>query len=81
MPAFWLGHRRDCADQQWPDEGGDLPGQREQPEILRDTLFRRQSYQKRPRRRLQRTAGGADQAAEQQIGALGARCEQITLFI
>ena len=66
MPAFWLAVIAVIdADQQRPDERGDLSGQREQPEILRDAVFRRELDQKRARRRLQRAAGGADQAAQQ----------------
>ena len=71
MPAFWLAVTAVIdADQQRPDERRHFPGQREQSEILRDAVFRRQANQQRARRRLQRTAGATDQASEQQIGAL-----------
>ena len=72
------GHRRDHADQQRADERGDLSGQREQPKILRDAILRREADEQRARRRLQRTAGAADQASEHEIGALGRAGEQRT---
>jgi hypothetical protein len=70
MPAFWLAVIAVIAPiKSGPTKEVTLPVSANSPKYC-DAILRRQPYQKCPGRRLQRAAGGADQASEQEISAL-----------
>ena len=77
MPAFWLVVIAVTAPiSSGPMNEVTLPVSANRPKILRDAVLRRHVDQQRARRRLQRPAGDADQAAEQRDRPLRGGGEQ-----